>query len=134
MSVKLGTESIRTIATFEKVTKVHARDCLLKEDCVYFLVDPEKVGAAIGKNGMVIKELRKVFGKTVRVLGYYKEPELFLKNAFPSAKSIEVSNGGITVVVSEEDRVSVIGRNGRNIKAIREIVERHFDVKNLRVK
>ena len=44
MSVKLGTDSIRNIAAFEKITEVHAHDCLITEECVYFLVDPEKVG------------------------------------------------------------------------------------------
>jgi N utilization substance protein A len=134
MSVKLGTDSIRNIAAFEKITEVHARDCLITEDCVYFLVDPEKVGLAIGRNGVVIRELRKVFGKTVKVFGYYGTPELFVTNALPHVKNIESSNGRITVTVPEEDRVAAIGRNGRNIKAVREIMERHFDIKDIRVK
>jgi N utilization substance protein A len=134
MSVKLGTDSIRNIAAFEKITEVHAHDCLITEDCVYFLVDPERVGLAIGKNGVVIKELRKVFGKTVKVLGYYNNPELFIKNTFPNVKSIDINNGRITVSVPEEDRITVIGKSGRNIKAVRELMERHFDIKDLRVK
>ena len=134
MSVKLGTDSIRNIAAFEKITEVHAHDCLITEDCVYFLVDPEKVGLAIGKNGVVVRELRKVFGKTVKVLGYYDNPEQFIKNTFPNVKSIDMSNGRITVAIPEEDRISVIGKNGRNIKAVKELMERHFDIKDLRVK
>ena len=59
MAVKLGIDSIRTIALFEKITNVHAKDCLITDDCVYFLVDPDKIGLAIGKNGSVIKEVRK---------------------------------------------------------------------------
>ena len=31
MSVKLETHTIRTIAAFEKMTKVHAKDCLIKK-------------------------------------------------------------------------------------------------------
>ena len=134
MSVKLGTDSIRNIATFEKITEVHARDCLITEDCVYFLVDPEKVGLAIGKNGVVIKELRRVFGKTVKVFGHYDTPELFIRNAFHNVKSIEMNGGRITVSIPEEDRITIIGKSGRNIKALREIMERHFDIKDLRVK
>lgn len=134
MPVKLGTDSIRTIAAFEKITEIHARDCLIMDDCIYFLVDPEKVGLAIGRNGNVIRELRKIFGRTVRVFGYYSNPDAFIKNMFPTAKSIEMNNGGITITIPEEDRVSVIGKNGRNIKAVREILDRHFAIKNLRVK
>jgi len=134
MSVKLGTDSIRNIAAFESVTKVHAHDCLITEDCVYFLVDPGMVGLAIGKNGATIKELRKVLGKTVRVFGHYESPELFVRNAFHNVKSVEMSNGRMTVSVPEEERMGVIGRSGRNIKAVREIMERHFSIKDLRVK
>jgi N utilization substance protein A len=134
MSVKLGTDSIRNIAAFEDVTQIHAHDCLITDECIYFLVDPDKVGLAIGKNGVVIRELRRVFGKTVRVFGHYETPELFIRNAFPHVKSMDISNGRITISIPEEDRVSAIGKNGRNIKAIREIMERHFSIKDLRVK
>ena len=134
MPVKLETQSIRTIAAFEKLTEVHAKDCLITEDCIYFIVDPENVGLVIGKNGAVIKELRRVFGKMVKILGYYDNPEAFVKNTFPTAKSIEVNGGGITVTLPDEDKIAAIGKSGRNIKAIREILSRHFAVKNLRVK
>ncbi|HJW96892.1 MAG TPA: NusA-like transcription termination signal-binding factor [archaeon] len=134
MLVKLGTDSIRNIAAFESVTEVHAHDCLITEDCVYFLVDPANVGLAIGKNGATIRELRKIFGKTVRVFGHYDSPELFIRNAFPNVKSVEMNNGRMTVAIPEEDRMGVIGRSGRNIKAVREIMERHFSIKDLRVK
>jgi len=134
MSVKLGTDSIRNIAAFENITQIHAHDCLITEDCVYFLVDPDKVGLAIGRNGVVIRELRKVFGKTVKVFGHYPNPELFIRNTFQNVKTIDVNNGRITVTIPDEDRVSAIGRNGRNIKAIREIMERHFSIKDLRIK
>ncbi len=134
MSVKLETQSIRTIAAFEKITEVHAKDCLITDDCVYFIVDPEKVGLVIGKNGSVIKELRRVFGKTVRIFGYYDNPEAFIRNTYPTAKSMDINNGGITVTLPEEDKIAAIGKNGRNIKAVREIMNRHFSVKNLRIK
>jgi len=134
MHVKLGTQSIRTIAAFEKITEVHAKDCIISEDCVYFLVDPENVGIAIGKSGSTIRELRRVFGKTVKVFGYYKSPDLFIRHAFPKAKAVEINSNGITVTIPEEDKVTAIGRNGRNIKAVRDILYRHFSVKNLKVK
>jgi N utilization substance protein A len=134
MSVKLETQSIRTIAAFENITEVHAKDCLLTEDCVYFIVDPEKVGLVIGRNGTVIRELRRVFGKSVRVLGYFDSPEAFIRNTFPTVKSIDINGGGITITLPDEDKVAAIGKSGRNIKAVREIMDRHFSVKSLRVK
>jgi N utilization substance protein A len=134
MSVKLGTQSIRTIAAFEKMTKVHARDCLIMEDSIYFLVDPERIGFAIGRNGSSIREVSKTLGKTVRLFAYHKKPEDMLRAMIPTAKSIELSGDTLSVNVPASDRVAVIGRGGRNIRAIKEILKRHFAIKTVRLR
>lgn len=134
MTVKLSTDIIRNIAAFEKITKVHPRDCLVMDDCIYFIVEQGKMGLAIGKNGEVIKEVRKVFGKPVKLFGYKDKPEDFLKNMIPSIKTYEMSGDSITITVPNTDRMAVIGKNGRNIKVIKEIMKRHFAVKNLKLR
>jgi N utilization substance protein A len=134
MTVKFETQSIRTLAYFEKKTRVHARDCIITDDCIYFLVEPEKVGMAIGKNGAVIRDVRRAFGKNVKVLGYYPEPEDMLRNLMPGIKSMDMSNGSIIVTIPREDRVAAIGRNGANIKIAREIMNRHFSFKTLKLR
>ncbi|MBI4175830.1 MAG: NusA-like transcription termination signal-binding factor [Candidatus Aenigmarchaeota archaeon] len=134
MGVKLETQTIRIIALFEKMTKVHARDCIEMDNCVYFLVDPAKVGLAIGRNGEVIKGVRNILGKTVKVFGYYSTPEDMIKNLIPGIKNIEFSNGSMTVSVPLKDRTSVVGRNGANIRAIKEIMNRHFSIKNFKLR
>lgn len=134
MAVKLGIDSIRTIALFEKITNVHAKDCLITDDCVYFLVDPDKIGLAIGKNGAVIKEVRKSLGKQVKIFGYSDKPEDMIRNMIPNIKNLNFSNGTMVITVSPEDKVAVIGKSGRNIKAIKEIMERHFSIKHIKLR
>lgn len=134
MSVKLGIDSIRTIALFEKLTNVHAKDCLITEDCVYFLVDPEKIGLAIGKNGAVIKEVRKSLGRQVKIFGYSDKPEEMIKNLIPNIKTMTFNNGSMVISIPSDDKVSVIGKNGRNIKAIKEIMRRHFSIKYVKLR
>ena len=134
MPVKLGIDSIRTIALFEKVTNVHAKDCLITEDCVYFLVDPEKIGLAIGKNGAVIKEVRKSLGRQVKIFGYSDKPEEMIKNLIPNIKTMTFNNGSMVISIPSDDKVSVIGKNGRNIKAIKEIMKRHFSIKYVKLR
>jgi len=134
MVVKLGIDSIRTIALFEKITNVHAKDCLITEDCVYFLVDPDKIGLAIGKNGTVIKEVRKSLGKQVKIFGYSDKPEDMIRNMIPNIKNLNFNNETMVITVSPEDKVAVIGKNGRNIKAIKEIMERHFSIKHIKLR
>ncbi len=134
MSVKLETQTIRTIAAFEKMTKVHARDCLIMEDSIYFLVNPGKIGVAIGKNGSNIREVSKAFGKNVRLFAYHDNPEEMIRAMVPSVKSVEIGKTNMSLSVPISDRVAVIGRNGRNIKAIKEIMSRHFAIKTVKLR
>jgi NusA-like KH domain protein len=134
MSIKLETDVIRTIALFEKLTKVHAKDCLMTDSCIYFLVDQSKVGLAIGKNGSVIKNVKRAFNKNIKIFGYGDTPEEMIKGLIPDPKGVNMSDGSMVVSISPQDRVNVIGRNGENIKAIREIMRRHFSIENLKLR
>ena len=134
MAVKLETQIIRTIAMFEKITKVHALDCIVTENCVYFLVNPEKVGIAVGKNGSTIKDVRRVLGKPIKIFGYFDDPEMLIKNMIPVVKNVDINNGSALISVPKEERNSVIGKNGTNIRAMRDILNRHFAIKNIRLR
>ncbi len=134
MSIKLETDAIRTIALFESMTKVHAKDCLITDNCIYFLVEQSKIGLAIGKSGMVIKNVKRALNKNVKIFGYADNPEDMIKGMIPEPRSITLDNGSMVVSISPQDRVNVIGRNGENIKAIREIMKRHFSIENLRLR
>ena len=134
MPVKLETDAIRTMATFEKITKVHPKDCIITEEQIYFLVEPEKMGFVIGRGGSVIKEVSRILGKPVKVFGYYNDPKELIRNVAPTVKTIETNNGSMIVSLPAGDKVALIGKNGNNIKALKAILDRHFHIKNLRVK
>lgn len=134
MSIKLSTEQIRAVNAFEELTKVHVRDCLIDNDNAYFLIEEGKMGIAIGKNGSTIRSVNNVLSKNVKIFEYADTPEGLIKNLIPSLKSAEFTSKGVTVAISASDRSTVIGKNGRNIKAIREFMERHYKIKNLRLK
>jgi N utilization substance protein A len=134
MTVKLDTENIRTIVMFQKITKVHARDVLVGDNCVYFLVDPKMMGLAIGKNGSNIKEIRKIVEKNVKIFGYSKVPEDFIRNMVPKAKSIELASGSAVITVQPGDKTAVIGKNGENIKAVKELVKRYFSINHVKLR
>lgn len=133
MSMKLETETIRIIAAFEKITRVHPKDCLVGDNNIYFLVDSGKVGMAIGRNGSVIKEARKVFGKPIRLFAYSDNPEEMISSIVPT-KSIESQDGTMVVSIQPKDRSQIIGRNGETIKAVREILKRHFNISELKLR
>jgi N utilization substance protein A len=134
MTIKLTTEHIRVVGAFERVIGVHVRDCLLTEDAVYFLVEPGKMGMAIGRNGSKIKNISMTLGKKVKIFEYADTLEKLVRNLIPCATSVDINNDTVTVVIPSSERSAVIGKSGNNIKMIRQFLERHFNVKNLRLK
>lgn len=134
MTIKLQTQNIRDIGVFERVTKVHVKDCIRDENCVYFMIETGKSGLAIGKNGAVIKNVSSVLGKTVKIFEFAQDAETMVKNMIPTAKNVEVGNGSVTVTIPNSDRSVVIGRGGRNIKVMKEFLSRHFKINYLRLR
>jgi NusA-like KH domain protein len=134
MVVLLETDTIRMIALFEKVANVHAKDCIITDRCVYFLVDPKKVGLAMGKSGMTTKNLSHSLGKKVKVYGYADKPDELIRNIIPNVKNIEMNGDTMVVSVPPEDKMNVIGIGGRNIKFIKEVLNRHFEIKNFKLR
>ncbi len=134
MTVKLETETIRVMALFESVTKVPAKDCIINEDAAYFLVNPAKVGMAVGKDGMLAKELSRKLRKPVKVLGYFETAEEFIRHAIPGTQEVQAVNGSVMVTVGIQDRTRAIGRNGSNIKMVKEILNRHFGITSVRLR
>ncbi len=133
-TIKIDTEEFRIIATFEHITQVHPKDCLVSDNQVYFLVDAPKVGLAIGKSGATIKEVSKKLNKQVKIFEYSKEPQTLVKNMIPSAENIEISGEEVKISVPMKDRSGVIGRGGKNINIIKEFLNRHCGIKSIRIK
>jgi N utilization substance protein A len=134
MSIKLATQNIRDIAVFERITRVHAKDCIRADSYVYFMIEQGKSGLAIGKNGKVAKSVGKVIGKPVKVFEFATDVEAMVKNMIPMVKSVEVDGDSVTVSIPKTDRSVVIGRHGQNIKAVKEFLKRHFKINYLRLR
>lgn len=134
MAIKLETQTIRDIGIFERMTRVHVKDCIRDESCVYFMVENGKSGIAIGRNGSIIKNVSRVLGKTVKVFEFSEKPEEMVKSMIPSAKNVEIVNDAVNVSIPNSDRSVVIGRSGRNIKVMKKFLNRHFKINYLRLK
>lgn len=131
---KFDMEAIGFINLFEKITKVNVKDCIFDEDIIYFLVENGKAGKAIGKNGNKIKKLRKKLKKNIKVFEYDEDSREFVKKLIPKNKSLEVKNKKISISVDPKEKGKIIGRNGKNINKIRELLKRNSDVKKLEIK
>jgi N utilization substance protein A len=135
MVIKFDTETIRLITLFENLTGVPAKDCLVEENVVYFLVDEENVGMAIGKNGNSVKNVENVINKTVKIFGFSNDLNKFIKNLVPKATDIKINDQEgkkiVEVSVEKSDRPIVIGREGKNLKILKELLKRNHNVDDL---
>lgn len=134
MKLKLETDAVRKVATFVKATGIQPKDCIQTKDCIYFVLDEEKMAPAIGKNASVVKKLRKTFGKNVRFFAYKDTPEEMVKSMVPNVKNLKRNGDTLIINIPHKDKSRVIGRRGRNVKAMKKILRRHFDLEDLKVR
>ncbi|RLI99385.1 MAG: NusA-like transcription termination signal-binding factor [Candidatus Aenigmatarchaeota archaeon] len=134
MTIRLNTEAIRIVALFEQITGVAVKDCITDNDSVYFLVEPKKLGLAIGKGGVTIKTLKKMLGREIKVFEYADTPQGLIKNLIPQAREIKINNDQAEIQVNFKDRAAVIGRGGKNINMVKEFLYRMFKIKDIRLR
>ncbi len=136
--VKYTTEDLMAIAAFEKLTRTQVVDYINAGDTAYFLIKG-RISNAIGKRGEKIRKIEELMGKRVKVFRYADDLETFVKNLMlVDVKDTKVlKNDGKIIVKVEVDRKHrpvVIGREGKNIKVIREFLKRWFDVHDIKLK
>lgn len=136
MTIKLETKHIRNVAIFENITGVAALDCIIDSDTIYFVVKKEDVGMAIGKNGIIINMVKKTLSKNVVIIPYSNNPKEFIKNMLQgiNIKNIEINNGVLMLNIPRSHIANVVGKRGRNIKIYRELLNRHFNIKDIRIR
>nr|NIO44471.1 NusA-like transcription termination signal-binding factor [Candidatus Aenigmarchaeota archaeon] len=125
-------DTIRVITSFENITGTEVRDCVCSQT-IYFLVNPGKIAMTIGKNGHNIRTAEKMLGRPIKVFEWSENGKELIKNMISKAKKIELKDERAVVTISQEDRGAIIGRRGNNIKAIRELLIRNSDIKELKI-
>ena len=125
---------IKIMALFESVLGVQARDCIIDNDSMYFLVDEGKAKLAIGKNGVFVKKMQSKTQRRIKVFEYSSDHEKFVKNMVPRAQKVEIQGKRAVVNVEEGNKGFVIGKNGSNIKKIREFLFRNSSLEGLDIR
>jgi len=138
--IKLTTEEIRYMGLFEQVTNVPAKDCVIDDvskSLVTFVIDADKLGRAIGRQGSNIKALSKMIGKDVEVVAFSEDCLQLVKNALAPAvvenvEIVERNGRKIAVVTMDfENRRRAIGKGGRRIRNAKKIVWRHHGIEDI---
>ncbi|MBC7128853.1 MAG: NusA-like transcription termination signal-binding factor [Thermoplasmatales archaeon] len=137
MKIKLTQEEMNYINIAEGFIHTPIIDCVGKEDRITFIVEKGRLGKAVGKEAKNIKKLEEIFKKEVRIVEYDTDIKQFIVNLFKPFKLDKIifdeKEKKASVVVNPNDKGKAIGKDGRNIKIIREIAKRHHDIEELKV-
>ena len=134
-SIKLNRDGIAYINSMLSVANVIPKDCIVDDNTVVFLVEEEKIGAAIGKQGKNAETLRKQLKKNIEIMQYAESPEEFIKGALRKVKikKIENNEGSMIAFLSPEDK-RIVMQNSSRIKRIRTIMERNYKIKDFKIR
>jgi N utilization substance protein A len=137
MTIVFDTETIKTINLFETVSQANVKDCIIMDDRIYFLVEEQNL-KKIRENGQLIKNLERMLNKKILIFEYSKDVSKFLKDSIKGIKEIKIRNekDETTIEINVENSLKslVIGKDGKNIKALRQFLKRNYNINNLVVK
>jgi N utilization substance protein A len=123
---------MQLIAAFEKLSHTEVRDCI-RNDVIYFLVNPGKAAVAIGKGGETVKSAENLFKKQIKIYEWAENDEQFIKNLIPGIKKLELNGEKAVVTIEAKERGAVIGKGGSNINALRELLNRNSGIKEVKI-
>ncbi len=136
-NIKITETEMRFIQLLQNMTGATIVDCIVDEDMdtIIFTVKKGEVGLAVGKGGEKIKRFRSMTNKRVEIYEYLPDAEKFIRNALKPAKVRDIRlvdrMGGKKIAmvnVEPKDKGIAIGKNGSNIKKIRFLANRYFQL------
>ncbi|MHA1201429.1 MAG: NusA-like transcription termination signal-binding factor [Candidatus Heimdallarchaeaceae archaeon] len=141
-AVKLSQTEMQFITIFQGIVNVIIKDCLIDEEDnkVTFVVSEGQAGLAIGKRGTNINRLKELIAKDVEIIEYSLDSAKFIRNCFlpivtRAVLILDRKNGKVaTVEVDNRDKGRAIGRNGKNINKVKNLVLRQFDIVDVMIK
>ena len=127
--MQLSNEELVCMRLFFNITGVEPLHCLITDDGIAFLVDKDRVGMAIGRNGSNIKRLREKMNKNVYVFAKVDQPEEFIKRSLnvssPILNEVERNNKKVIFVkLNTSDKYSM--RRGAVISLAKELFKEVF--------
>ena len=133
--IKITQDEMKYIQLLQNMTGATIVDCIIEDDTIIFTVKKGEVGLAVGKGGEKIKRFRSMTNKQVEIYEYMSEAEKFIKNALKPAKVKDIrlvdrmeGKKIAMVTVESKDKGIAIGKNGDNIKKIRFLSKRYFQL------
>lgn len=133
----LSPEHIKFISLFAKITTIGARDCIIDDKTIVFIVNEGNGSKAIGRNGINAKKLENIFKKRVKIVELNLDLKSFIINLCYPLKDLEIEDkeGDITITGKDtKTKALLIGRDSQNLQKLESIAKRYFKFNQIKVK
>ena len=142
MGIKISTDEIKYIGLFESMTGATVKDCIFEDNKnkIVYVVKEGDMGLAIGKNGTNAQKVKETLNKPIDIIEYSEDPVKFIKNIIwpVKVKSIHVSErkDGKKIAIldiNKKYKGLVIGKEGKNIDRIKNLLKRHHNLDDIMI-
>jgi N utilization substance protein A len=133
--IKYDMNLMKYISLFESLTNTKVKDCVANEKLL-FIVQEGHIGKAVGKQGINVKKIEGILKKDIRIVEFSENLIQFIQNMiYPlRASNIEEDQGTVTITGPDtKTKGLMIGREGKNLNYLKDIVKRHFSVEDIKV-
>ena len=127
-------------ALFARVTKIEVKECMENEDMVVFIIQERKMAEMFKRNPDVVNRLREKINKHILIAESSRDLLSFIKNLYfrYGVREIDIrwKQGQIDIHVGVDPNEvgKAIGKEGRNVKLMKDIVSRFYEIRNLSIK
>ena len=133
--IKYDSDLMKLMILFESMTGAKVKDCIVNEKLI-FIVEENEMGKAIGKNGANIKRVENSLKRRIKVAEFSSDAVQFVRNLIYPIDVAEVVQENSIIVLHGKDtntKAMLIGRDRQNINHLKSIVQRYFDIKEIKI-
>lgn len=137
MKIKYDLNLMKFMSFFESLTNTRLKDCFIdKNSLLVFVVKENQIAKAIGKKGVNVRNIKEKLNRKIKIVEFNPHLETFVANIIRPliGKEIKVDDNVVTITGPDtKTKGLLIGRNGQNLRNYEEIVNRYFDIKEIKV-
>lgn len=125
------------MSLFEVAVNTYPKDCIVFDDVVYFIVAEGDLKKVLENHGENIRKLKRLLNKNIIVVEHSNDTKKFIKNMFGkiNIKRIDVEEKNskilVKIYIDPRDKPLAIGKDGKNLNRIKEIMKRYYDISSI---
>lgn len=137
--MRLNSDEIFYLNEFSSASGANARDCVIEEKVVAFLVKKDAMGKAIGRNAETVKRLRQKLRRNIEIFEYDDDVQGFIKKALYNIKidaiNIAERNGKKQAILQlDSENKRKLLNNLARVKRIKAFAKRDYNIDDVRTR